>query len=144
MLSRDVIRGVATQLLLFLTELVNICGVFYGVNGYAHNYAKYVGESVHAEMSSINKLKIKDRINKIKNIDILVIRVNTNRELTMSRPCYKCCCSLTKHPLKKGIKVNKIYYSNDKGEIVFERLNQLINSEYKHVNRYIRMKNLNK
>lgn len=47
---------------------------------------------------------------------LLVIRVNNEGKLVNSRPCNDCIKILKRYPIKK------IYYSNDNGEIIVEKL----------------------
>lgn len=51
-----------------------------------------------------------------KNYSILVIRINAEGMLVNSKPCNDCIISL----LRMG--VNKVYYSNEKGHIICEKL----------------------
>ena len=53
---------------------------------------------------------------KRKNYDILVIRINREGKLCNSRPCNQCIITL------KNIGVKKVYYSNDDGKIIHEKL----------------------
>lgn len=67
----------------------------------------------HSEENVIFKLPKKI----IKELDIIVIRINNNSKMIMSRPCTECKNKL----IKFGIK--KVYYSNEQGNIVYEYTN---------------------
>jgi len=67
--------------------------------------------SIHAEIDVLYKHSTKN----LKGLDILIIRIGENsKELKNSRPCNSCIEKLR----ERGIR--KVYYSNDKGEIVYE------------------------
>jgi deoxycytidylate deaminase len=69
--------------------------------------------TIHAEIHAISKYPKKY----VKNMDLIVIRINNNNinaNLKNSRPCSSCIDKLT----KMGIR--KVYYSNCFGEIVCE------------------------
>jgi len=67
--------------------------------------------SIHAEIDALSKHNYKN----VKGLDILIIRVgDKSNTLKNSRPCNACIEKLK----KKGIR--KVYYSNDKGNIVYE------------------------
>lgn len=94
------------------------------IHGFSSN--KYIKEIIvddqkyyitrHAEISLFEKLPKKQ---KVRGMDIIVIRINKNLELRNSRPCNNCIDKL----LKLGIR--KVYYSNDKGDIVCELVEQM-------------------
>ena len=67
--------------------------------------------SIHAEIDALLKHSNKND----KGLDILIIRIsNKTCSLKNSRPCNACIEKLK----QKGIR--KVYYSNDKGDIVYE------------------------
>jgi deoxycytidylate deaminase len=67
--------------------------------------------SIHAEIDVLYKHHNKN----LKGLDILIIRIGEKSyNLRNSRPCNSCIQKLK----EKGIR--KVYYSNDKGEIVYE------------------------
>lgn len=83
-----------------------------GNNKYFKNLSianKIIKLSIHAEIDALSKHK------SVKGLDILIIRVSDkSNNLKNSRPCNACIDKLK----KKGIR--KVYYSNDKGNIVYE------------------------
>lgn len=81
----------------------------------------------HAEQECINKYKNKIRKYKKdkKKFNLLVIRLSTQNKLLNSKPCHECC-----RVLKESGIINKIYYSNENGHIITERINNF-NSEHK-------------
>jgi deoxycytidylate deaminase len=66
--------------------------------------------SIHAELNVFSKFSK----NNVKNMDIIVIRVNKHNVLKNSRPCNDCIEKLT------ICGIRKVYYSNSNGEIVSE------------------------
>lgn len=74
-----------------------------------------VGISTHAEVNAINKLpsiRRRQKANKMKYVDIYVIRVNKTHQYYMSsKPCTNCQYALDVMLKKRGYKVSKIYHS---------------------------------
>ena len=78
-------------------------------------YIHYV--TVHAEVNAICSYYDKKNVS---GMDLIVIRVNNcGTKFKNSRPCNDCITKL----LKLGIR--KVYYSDEKGEIVFEYVNNM-------------------
>jgi tRNA(Arg) A34 adenosine deaminase TadA len=79
----------------------------------------------HAEMSIFKKINYK----KMRKVDVYVIRINGNGKLINSKPCSHCLNSL------KKLNIKKIYYSDENGDIVCEKTNDMktdyISSGYK-------------
>lgn len=71
--------------------------------------------TIHAEMDALYKLDNKN----VKGMDILIIRVGRSLKLRNSRPCNSCIEKM----VQRGIR--KVYYSNDKGEIVYEFIDSM-------------------
>ena len=73
-------------------------------------------------------------LKKAKSLNIMVIRVSRDGNLTNARPCYKCTLML------KALGINKVYYSID-NEIICEKVNQMISinssNTWKKVDRII-------
>jgi len=97
--------------------------------------------SIHAEESALHKLqrlihyrKFDDR----KNVDILVIKLTKTGILSYSRPCRDCITRLE----RSGLKINRIYYSNEFGSITSESLSELVASKGS-CSRGTRLKNAN-
>jgi hypothetical protein len=68
-------------------------------------------------MDAINKLKPRDRHNKLLKVNILVIRVNNTGNLCSSQPCHNCVDYMKTVAVNKGYKIKKIYYSTSTGDI---------------------------
>ena len=81
--------------------------------------------TIHAEMDVLFSLKKKCK-NQIKGVDIIIIRISNFNSDTLknSRPCNHCIEYLQKYSIRK------VYYSNEYGNIVCERLE---NMEKKHI-----------
>ena len=95
--------------------------------------------SIHAESCAINKLPSNNK--NFKKVDILVIRVSPSRKLGNSKPCIKCIDCMCNFAVKKGYKINNIYYSTTCGEIQKKKLIELINDDDIHISKYYRLTN---
>jgi hypothetical protein len=96
--------------------------ISYGSN----HYSPKNKNSIHAEYDCIDKLPYYKRQKKLCNINILIIRVSKTNKLGMSKPCKQCVRDMNLLPKKKGYKIQYIYYSNEKEEIIKTTLNRLI------------------
>lgn len=63
----------------------------------------------------------------MKNLTLIVVRINGRGSLVESKPCYHCTCQL-----KKLGFVKSVIYSNSQGGIEFVRVKDLDNS---HISR---------
>ena len=86
------------------------------------NYYNHDGTSVHAEKDLFDKLLSQK---KMKKINILVVRFTKNGVLGMSKPCDKCIQFLSVFPQRKGYTINKVYYSDQNGNIIKSNLRKL-------------------
>ena len=75
--------------------------------------------STHAEIDAISK--IKNKKNKPKKLDLLVIRLTKTGLLAESRPCYHCLCFME----RANINIKNIYYSTANGTIAKEKLHEM-------------------
>ena len=75
--------------------------------------------STHAEVDAIGK--IKNKKNKPKKLDIVVIRLTKTGALSESRPCYHCLCFMEKCSLD----IRNVYYSTSDGTIAKEKLSDM-------------------
>ena len=79
-----------------------------------HPLHKHYNNSLHAEQNAI--LNIKDW-STLKGCSILVVKISKTRGIfSMARPCDMC------QELLKHVGIKTMYYSNEKGEIVTEKL----------------------
>jgi deoxycytidylate deaminase len=80
----------------------------------------------HAEMSIFKNIK---PLRRMKKLDVYVVRINAKGELNNSKPCSNCLNNL------KKLNIGKIYYSDENGNIVCERANNMftdyVSSGYK-------------
>ena len=99
------IRNQHSSAILYKNQILTI-GINYFVNEI------HPKSTVHAEVDAlfkyknINKRKLNDKC-----IDIIVIRTNKNMKLINSKPCLNCLNII------KKFKINKIYYSDENGNI---------------------------
>ncbi len=56
---------------------------------------------------------------KEKKNDLLIIRINSKGDFVNSRPCNECI------EMMRQYKIGRIYYSDDKGKIVKEKLSEM-------------------
>ena len=89
-------------------------GLSTGYNNY-RCYHKHC--TTHAEVDAVNKLKQRDKNKKPIKVDIVVIRVSNGGGLCSSAPCNKCEEYMKTTAIKKGYKIQTMYYSTTSGEI---------------------------
>lgn len=111
----------------------------FGMNQMADSDGLKAG--IHAEQDAINKLKPLKYKKKLETINILVIRVSTKNKLQSSKPCANCIEYMKNVPIKKGYKVQNVYYSDNTENIVKTSLTSLDNEE-KHYSRFYRQNRL--
>jgi cytidine deaminase len=98
----------------------NIIPLSYGQNGAT------IYNLCHAEHNALLKLKNRDT-KKITGINLLVIKTTLTGVIGSSKPCAHCLALLCTLPIKKGYKVNNVFYSNSPSEIlVKKKLNDLL------------------
>lgn len=91
--------------------------------------------TTHAEQGAIMKLP-KEKGRKPRPVDVLVIRVNKNGRLGMSRPCANCIhCMAMKAP-ELGYRIKHVYYSDRDGNIVRENFRLLAQDGNPHVSKF--------
>lgn len=101
--------------------------------------SKGLHSGIHAEHDAIRKLIPLRRNKKLVNINILVIRLSGKNKLQSSKPCINCINMMKTLPIKLGYKIQNIYYSNEKGDIVKSNITTLEN-ENPHYSRFYRNK----
>lgn len=110
--------------------------ITYGMNSYKNQEKD--GKTIHAECDAIRKLP--SRKNKsIKRINMLVIRTSKTGKLSMSKPCYNCIIKMMNDAPKKGYKIEWIYYTNDEGIVIKEKLVNLSQGDF-HFSSYYKFK----
>jgi len=62
---------------------------------------------------------------------LIVIRVNSDDELCISRPCYNCLSMM------KAVNIRRVYYVDYEGNIVSENVRDMISIHASSVTRYI-------
>lgn len=99
----------------------------------------------HAEHDAIEKLIKRNRKRRkyLINVDIIVIRFNKNNKLTSSKPCVHCIHRMLTMPEKYGYKINNIYYSDENGNIIKTKINELIKDDKLHMSKYFRNRGYN-
>jgi hypothetical protein len=73
----------------------------------------------------------KGRDQKLKKLDIIVIRVNTIGRMFNSRPCSHCL------NMMKSTGIRRVHYSNELGEIVTESVKDMISIQTSSISRMI-------
>jgi len=93
-------------------------------------------KTIHAESDAVNRLPPIMKINKKKmNINLVVIRVNKLGNLCNSMPCMHCIKMMYIKPRNMGYKIDKVYYSDNNGEIIYCKLNDLLDEEI-HISKF--------
>jgi deoxycytidylate deaminase len=64
-----------------------------------------------------------------KNLDVVVIRINSNGDAANSRPCYNCL------KIMQDIEIKYVFYSTDSNRLVCERVKDMISIQSSHVTR---------
>ncbi|AEX61397.1 putative cytidine deaminase [Megavirus courdo7] len=104
-------------------------------------FLSYADKSTHAEEMALDKLK-KNRSKRIIDVSLIVIRITPSStpdsyKLANSRPCIGCIHKI-KNSFNYGVRINKIYFSNENGEIICYKLRDIL-SEKQHLSKYHRM-----
>lgn len=110
----------------------------YGVNMMGDSEGLTPG--IHAEHDALIKL-IPNKKKKLKSVNLLVIRLSGRNKLQSSKPCYNCIQTMKKLSIKKGYRIQNVYYSDNNENIVKTTLHALENDEV-HYSRYYK-KNYN-
>jgi hypothetical protein len=76
---------------------------------------------------------------KLEPINLLVIRLSKTNKLQSSKPCNNCINAMKTIPIKKGYKIQKIYYSDGQDNMVITTLN-ILEKEQPHYSRYYKRK----
>lgn len=130
-----------------ISDSSHICAIFCkqhcilatGINHCRGMHDHTIG-SIHAEIDSVQNLPQRPKNKKIKNLNMLVIKVSKKTHaLSMSKPCIRCIDELLYMPNLYRYKINKIYYSTNIEHIVCKKLTDLIDDEF-HVTRHYKDK----
>jgi hypothetical protein len=128
-----------------------MCHVFYKGNGnlkkarilsYGINQmgdSEGLNPGVHAEHDAITKLCPLKKKKRLESINILVIRISSKNKLQSSKPCSNCLNIMKYLPIKKGYKIQNVYYSDNEGNIIKQSLTKLDNED-KHYSRYYKQR----
>lgn len=128
-----------------------MCRVFYKGNGNLKKVRvlsygiNQMGDSdglspgIHAEQDAISKLLPLKRKKRLELVNILVVRLSAKNNLQSSKPCSNCIEVMKSLPTKKGYKIQNVYYSDNKGNIIKQSLTNLDNEE-KHYSRYYKQR----
>ncbi len=101
-----------------------------------------VNPGIHAEQDAISKLLPLKRKKRLEIVNILVVRLSGKNNLQSSKPCSNCIDIMKRLPIKKGYKIQNVYYSDNKGNILKQSLTNLDNEE-KHYSRYYTQRSRN-
>lgn len=89
----------------------------------------------HAEMDAVKHLPINTKTIKKTIVDLVVIKINHNGTLGLSKPCQKCLDHMKKI---RGYKIRNIHYSCKDGSIQCEKFNSIYYSDNQHKSRRFR------
>ena len=112
----------------------------YGENHY-RSFSTY--DTIHAEIHACKKVawKHRNRANKKnkKVYNLVVIRTSkSGSNIGMSRLCEKCVLGVNNMPSISGIKIKKIYYSTNDGEIIQTSMAKMMKMDDHHISSYSR------
>lgn len=111
--------------------MIRKISIFYRILSFGENLDYTHAE--HAAILNLPNLKVKKNL---KNIDIVIIRVNKSGSLINSKPCIHCILNMYNIPLLKGYVIKNIYYSNETGIIIKEKLINMLYSKTFHLSKY--------
>jgi cytidine deaminase len=100
---------------------------------------KGVKPGIHAEQDAVSKLVPLKYKKRLEIVNILVIRLSSKNKLQLSKPCNRCINTMNILPIKKGYKIQNIYYSDSTNNIVKISLKNL-EKEEKHYSKYDRQR----
>ena len=109
----------------------------YGINKMGDSSGIMPG--IHAEHDAIKKLCPIKRKKRLKNVNLLVIRLSSKNKLQISKPCNNCIEMMKTLPNKLGYNIQHIFYSDANGNIVKTNL-QTLDNEEKHYTRFYKRK----
>jgi len=118
-------------------DLTKVRILSYGINQMGDSEG--VRPGIHAEHDAINKLQPLHNKKRAELVNLFVIRLSSKNKLQSSKPCNNCIEIMKTLPLKKGYKIQYIYYSDGDGNIVKTNINCL-ETEEKHFSRFYRRK----
>jgi len=117
--------------------LVNNRIITTGFNKYCNN--NQFSNTIHAEIDALFNFKKLNHLKK-NTIDIVIIRFSHNNLLKNSKPCHHCIDHIKKYNDKYTLSINRIYYSNEYGNIVYEKIynmkNNHISSSFTRLHKY--------
>jgi hypothetical protein len=99
--------------------------------------------STHAELASFEKYCFKTnhsytkKPKRMPRVNILVIRLSRTNEIKHSRPCYHCIQTFQ----RLNIIIDRVYYSDQSGNIVCEKFNDMKDSDKNKVTSGYRRRN---
>jgi len=139
-----------TQLILWGQEKNGI--VLNGTGYYGENRHKHYSEHLaacHAEVDVMEKVSRKHSDKKRKknkvSYDLVVMRISKHgKRLGMSQLCEFCIRAVNNIKNKSGIKIKKIYYTNEDGNFVQTNPYKMSLLENKHITGYYKNRNYKK
>lgn len=90
---------------------------------------------IHAECDVLGKLTPLKYKKKLEPINLLVIRLSKTNKIQSSKPCKNCIQSMKTMPIKKGYKLQNIYYSDGQDNLIRTTLD-ILEKEEPHYSRY--------
>jgi len=109
----------------------------FGFNQMGHEKCNKPG--IHAEHDAVSKLIPLKYKKRLEIVNLIVIRLSSKNKLQLSKPCNRCINTMNILPIKKGYKIQNIFYSDDKNNIVKISLKKL-EKEEKHYSKYDRQR----
>jgi elongation factor P--beta-lysine ligase len=87
-------------------------------------------DAMYKMINKIYRNRESTRIHQKHEMDLYVIRYDSDGLLKNSKPCYHCILEMSKNKL---IDVNTVYYSNELGQIISVKFKNLLSSKNHHI-----------
>jgi deoxycytidylate deaminase len=100
--------------------------------GCVHNFMNQVK---HAEMDALERLHKNPKMKKNIKLNMLVARIRSDHTFGMSRPCLLC----TRAIMNSKLRIKKIKYTDDMGNIITEDIKSLLNEDKIHISKGYRL-----
>ena len=100
---------------------------------FGQNWSKMI-INYHAEHNAIRKLKNRDS-KKLHSVNIFVLKTTLAGTIGSSSPCAHCLAIMSTLAVKKGYRINNVYYTNSSRQIEKKKLTDLL-QETPYLSRY--------
>jgi len=106
--------------------------ISYGINKFNTRPQE---RSIHAERDAILGLRHR-KSQKLKKVNLLVIKTSKTGHLGNSKPCYHCLQDMIKFAPARGYKIHHVFYTDTEGMIVKKKLSKMLAEGNFHFSSY--------